>query len=258
MTDDQETQETIDELAGLPQPDEEGPVATDSLSTDGDNPNEMDDAQFDLLCRRMRQNGWLGGPIITDTDGLICDGEHRWRAAKEIGLDEVPVRKYDITDSTRRLWRQELNKIHGEHDERKDALEYDKLLSDGYVDPVEEIAEIHDDDLEGLLDDLAEEDAVDPDDYENDETSPADPANDPDDEWDDNGPAEYENEDKTPDYSVKVNFDTLDDLEAFAELVGTTVTESTQSIYYPPKEDETFVDKRTANDPDGDETDSEA
>ena len=65
----------------LPQPDFEGTLATDALETDGDNPNEMSDEQFGLLQDRMRQNGWLGGPIITDTDGLIADGEHRWRAA---------------------------------------------------------------------------------------------------------------------------------------------------------------------------------
>lgn len=144
MTDDT----TLDDL---PQPEYEGTVPVDDLHTDGDNPNEMTDEQFGLLCDRMRENGWLGGPVVTDTDGLIADGEHRWRAAQEIGLAEVPVRQYDISDSKRRLWRQELNKIHGEHDDKRDALEYDELLQSGYTEEVEALTDAADEDLDELL-----------------------------------------------------------------------------------------------------------
>ena len=141
----------MDSLENLPQPDFEGTVATDALETDGDNPNEMSDEQFGLLCDRMRQNGWLGGPIITNTDGLIADGQHRWQAAQEIGLTEVPVKQYEIDDATRRLWRQELNKIHGEHDTKRDALEYDYLLDNGKSDEVHELVNAADEDLDELL-----------------------------------------------------------------------------------------------------------
>ena len=151
-----------DALEDLPQPSFEGTVATDALETDGDNPNEMSDEQFGLLQDRMRQNGWLGGPIITDTDGLIADGEHRWRAAQEIGLDEVPVRQYDIDDAERRLWRQELNKIHGEHDTKRDALEYDYLLDAGKADEVHELTQAADEDLDELLAEIKMETSASP------------------------------------------------------------------------------------------------
>lgn len=140
-----------DTLSDLPQPEYEGAVDPDSLETDGDNPNEMSDEQFGLLCDRMRQNGWLGGPIITDTDGLIADGQHRWQAAQEIGLTEVPVKQYEIDDATRRLWRQELNKIHGEHDTKRDALEYDYLLDNGKTDEVQALTNAAGEDLDELL-----------------------------------------------------------------------------------------------------------
>jgi len=138
-------------LDDLPQPEYEGTVEPDTLETDGDNPNEMTDEQFGLLCDRMRQNGWLGGPIVTNTEGLIADGEHRWRAAQEIGLSEVPVKQYEIDDATRRLWRQELNKIHGEHDSKRDALEYDLLLDEGKSDEVQALTDAADEDLDELL-----------------------------------------------------------------------------------------------------------
>jgi len=140
-----------DSLADLPQPEFDGTLDPDSLETDGDNPNEMTDEQFGLLCERMRQNGWLGGPIITNTDGLIADGQHRWQAAQEIGLSEVPVKQFDIDDATRRLWRQELNKIHGEHDSKRDALEYDYLLDSGKSDEVHTLVNAADEDLDELL-----------------------------------------------------------------------------------------------------------
>src|SRR6056297_549085 len=140
-----------DTLDDLPQPEYEGTVAVDALETDGDNPNEMTDEQFGLLCDRMRQNGWLGGPIVTDTDGLIADGEHRWRAAQDIGLGEVPVRQYNIDDAERRLWRQELNKIHGEHDSKRDALEYDYLLDAGKSDEIQALTDAAGEDLDELL-----------------------------------------------------------------------------------------------------------
>ena len=140
-----------DTLDDLPQPAHKGTVDPESLETDGDNPNDMSDEQVGLLCDRMRQNGWLGGPIITDTDGLIADGQHRWQAAQEIGLTEVPVKQYDIDDATRRLWRQELNKIHGEHDTKRDALEYDYLLDNGKTDEVQALTNAADEDLDELL-----------------------------------------------------------------------------------------------------------
>lgn len=148
---DSDTERASIALADLPAPSFDGTVPPDDLAVDGDNPNEMTEEQFGLLCDRMRQNGWLGGPIITDTDGLIADGEHRWRAAQEIGLSEVPVRQYDIDDATRRLWRQELNKIHGEHDTKRDALEYDQLLSAGFTEEVNELADAAGEDLDAIL-----------------------------------------------------------------------------------------------------------
>jgi len=138
-------------LEDLPQPEYDGTLAPDDLYVDGENPNEQSDQVFGLLCDRMRDNGWLGGPIITDTDGCIADGEHRWRAAQEIGLAEIPVKQYDIDDATRRLWRQELNKITGEHDPKRDALEYDELLSAGLTEEVEAVTDAADEDLDELL-----------------------------------------------------------------------------------------------------------
>ena len=57
---------------------------------------------FQEYCRRVRSyharriahfavNGWNGDPITLKADGSMCDGLHRWRAAKHLGMEEVEV-----------------------------------------------------------------------------------------------------------------------------------------------------------------------
>lgn len=128
-------------LDDLPEPTYQGAVPVDDLEVDGDNPNEMDDQTYDLLVDRIQTRGWVGNAIVTDTDGLIADGEHRWRAAKELRLDVVPVKQYDLSDGERRLLRQELNKIRGRHELERDAMEYDRILEEAEsVDDIGELA----------------------------------------------------------------------------------------------------------------------
>ena len=149
-------------LNDLPQPQRVDTVDPETLETDGDNPNEQSDEMFGLLCENMRQKGWIGNHIVADTKGLIADGEHRWRAAQEIGLEEVPVKFYDIDDAERRLWRQELNKISGEHDTKRDALEYDELLHNGKSDEVNDLVSATGEDLDELLAEIRVDNGVPP------------------------------------------------------------------------------------------------
>jgi DNA modification methylase len=161
---------TLDEL---PQPEAETTVPPDELCVDGDNPNEQSDEMFGLLVDNLREKGWIGNAIVANTgdlpgydgnaEGLIADGEHRWRAAQEVGLEEVPVKLYDFEDDAeRRLWRQELNKISGEHDTKRDALEYDYLLNAGRGEDVQDLVDAADEDLDELLSEIRVDNATAP------------------------------------------------------------------------------------------------
>lgn len=55
-------------------------------------------------------------------------------------------------------------------------------------------------------------------------------------EW--NGMPEFENEEIDVYHSIKVNFNSEDDLLNFSKLIGQTVTDKTISIYYPKQERE--------------------
>jgi len=244
------------ELDDLPQPVFDGLVTTDSLTADGENPNQMPQERFELLCDRIQQRGWVGNAIITDTDGVIADGQHRWEAAQEIGLEKVPVKQYAMDDAERRLIRQELNKIKGSHNRDKDAYEYDKILSGGYGEPLEELATTRDEDLEQMLDEVTEtaeaediSDGVDitPDAPDNPKQPPTVQSGDvdPHQEWENSSDTDYENEQKLPRYAeVKVKFKDEDAMNRFADMMGQTVTKKTNVLHFPKSEEWSMVDNR--------------
>jgi|GEM_PF-3541831 len=54
-------------------------------------PLKMPDEQWQGFLEDVRQRGVVE-PILVDGEGRILDGVHRWRAAMEVGLSQVPVR----------------------------------------------------------------------------------------------------------------------------------------------------------------------
>lgn len=99
------------------------------LKTDGQNPNEMNDLTFSALKQNITKYGFLF-PVITNSEYIIADGEHRFLAAKELGFKTIPVIKLDIKEVDRRILRQVLNKLKGKHNEELDKLEYEKILQE--------------------------------------------------------------------------------------------------------------------------------
>ncbi len=93
------------------------------LKFDGDNPNKMTQAQKDALWENMKRFGIIV-PIITNKDWLIADGQNRVEVLLEHGITKGPVIRLNITDVDRRILRQVLNKLHGQHDSVLDDSEY--------------------------------------------------------------------------------------------------------------------------------------
>jgi len=151
----------LEDLPGPSWPDEmQVPVA--EMGVDGDNPNEMSDDQFSELLTSIRQDGWTF-PILLkpagdgyDFEYLIADGEHRWKAAKnELGLETVPgLIGEDWSEAQRRMVRQRMNKVHGEHDPKADALEFDWIIEQGKEQrqAVEDLLDARDENLDDYLD----------------------------------------------------------------------------------------------------------
>lgn len=146
------------EFDELPQPEFEGYMDPSELEFDGQNPNWMDANMFDLLKDRIKNRGWLGNAVIIDSDGVVADGEHRTRAARELGLDEIPVKQYDLTKEERKVLRQELNKISGKHDPEADAVEFEEILDTEEESDLIDLLDARNEDIDSLLEPDSHED----------------------------------------------------------------------------------------------------
>ena len=73
------------------------------------------------LRRSMERFGYLT-PIVVDQDYNIADDEHRVIIYKEFGLKEIPAYVIPLADDTeRRMLRQTMNKLRGQHQPELDA-----------------------------------------------------------------------------------------------------------------------------------------
>ena len=191
------------------------------------NPRQHSPTQVEQLKASMQQFGWTI-PILVDERGEVIAGHGRIMAASELGYKTAPVmvargwtkaqiKAYRSADNQLTInswWEPELLRLElGELVALNfdlDLTGLDKLTLDGLL-------------LDGVL-------------------GSADPTT----EW--NGMPEYEHEDLAPVKRIIVNFASLKDLYAFAELIGQTLTENTRSIWYPQAEIGRTADKRYAAD----------
>jgi hypothetical protein len=105
-------------------------VELDKLKTDQENPNRMSPRQLEALEESFRRYGFII-PIVTNKHFLIADGEQRLSIARKLGMTQVPVVRLDVSDVDRRILRQVLNKLRGQHKEELDAKEYHRIVEEG-------------------------------------------------------------------------------------------------------------------------------
>jgi hypothetical protein len=90
------------------------------------NPNSMSADEYQLLKEHILEDGFIDPITARDnSDGTytITNGEHRWRVAKDIGLELVPVdvlqgKKWEDDDELK-LKTVSLNMLHGKMDPEK-------------------------------------------------------------------------------------------------------------------------------------------
>ena len=129
-------------------------ININKIKVDVDNPNKMTEAQFESLKKTIEKYGYLV-PIIVDKDFKIADGEHRYLAYKDMGMKEIPAYVLDIADPDRRILRQVMNKLRGEHDYELDLKEFSFFQEN---DNLGELADLLPDiDMNQILDDLLPE-----------------------------------------------------------------------------------------------------
>src|SRR4030067_2611398 len=103
-------------------------VDVELLRVDQENPNKMGPRRVEALKKSIQRYGFVV-PIITNRDLLVADGQHRLEAAKALGMKQVSVVRLPVDEVDRRLIRQVMNKLRGEHDLFLDAEEYYRIVS---------------------------------------------------------------------------------------------------------------------------------
>jgi len=112
-------------------------IEISKIKLDESNPNEMDEMKMEALRKMIQEKGMLQ-PILIDQDNLMIDGEHRYLAAKEVGLKKIQCYRLNVTDPERRLLRQTMNKIKGSHNPVEDAYDLIKLSKEYGVNKLSE------------------------------------------------------------------------------------------------------------------------
>jgi len=108
-------------------------ILVEKLFPSGLNPNRMTEEEFRGLKESIRNAGFLEeNPILARPNGdgtyEIVHGEHRWRAARELGIQKVPCDVGEIDDLEADRLRVILNKDRG----RLDYFKLSMLLNQYY------------------------------------------------------------------------------------------------------------------------------
>lgn len=106
-------------------------VDISTIKFDETNPNELTKEQMHGLRISMQTYGYLT-PIIIDQNNMIVDGEHRVLVYKEFDIQKIPAYRLQLdTDTDRKLLRQTMNKLRGEHNFEKDVNEIIQIMQAG-------------------------------------------------------------------------------------------------------------------------------
>lgn len=130
-------------------------VEVGKLRVDGENPNRMTPKQLERLKTSVEKYGFIV-PIITNKDLVVADGEQRLTVAKSLNMLKVPTIRLPIEDVDRRLLRQVLNKLRGEHELVADALEFERIIRAGHEDNLKHLLDLSDSQLERYLAEIRE------------------------------------------------------------------------------------------------------
>ena len=127
-------------------------IKIDELKSHPDNPRIIKNKQFNVLCKSIKDNPdyFETRPILCNTDMVIFAGNMRWRAAKEVGMTQVPVAVMDIPLERQREIMIRDNRENGEWDFEKLAnhFDFEELLDWGFTDnELDMFKEVEEDDV---------------------------------------------------------------------------------------------------------------
>jgi ParB-like chromosome segregation protein Spo0J len=131
-------------------------VRLEDLRFDDCNPNRLSREGMERLKASIRRWGDVV-PIVTNKDLLVADGEQRAVAMKALGMTECSVIRLPVEDVDRRLLRQVLNKLRGEHLKELDTEEFRIIVDAGAEEDLKYLLGLSDEKLQTYFDGDVEE-----------------------------------------------------------------------------------------------------
>lgn len=151
-------------------------VPIDSVTPNPWNPNRQSEHDFALLIRSMKEDGFTQPIVVvrlteahlTDPkfgnmkvgDTVIVDGEHRWRAAMELGHTEIPVVPVPMLAEQMRIATLRHNRARGSEDVGLAADVLRDLQTLGALDWAQDSLMLDDTELNLLLNDISIDNAL--------------------------------------------------------------------------------------------------
>ncbi len=187
------------------------------------------EAQILQIVESIREWGWTT-PVLIDEAGLVLAGHGRLLAAERLGIVEIPVLvARNWSDAQKTAYIIADNKL-------SEASAWDFALLKPELSTLSELGF----DLSKAGFTAAELDAF---------LMPGAPASaDPRSEWHDAGMPGYDVEDQKPFRSIIVHVRDQAALDAFAVLIGQTITDKTKYVWHPENIKEAAREKRYASD----------
>ena len=124
----------------MPEVKEPKMIAVQSLHCNAYNPNEMSKTMFDMLVDEIKSDGFdqplqvvlCGCDQNPDEHFEIIGGEHRFRAAKQLGMTALPCVIYEWSPVVQKLKTVRRNFLHGALNDKKFTALVHELDGGGY------------------------------------------------------------------------------------------------------------------------------
>lgn len=130
-------------------------ILVDKLVPSLENPQEMDAGKFNQLVKSIRENGFDENMIVVPMEGAgtwkIVSGEHRWLAAKTLGMLEVPCVVQDFDDDKRLIELVKRNALKGKISPQKFVKLYEQVLLKHSKEEIAELMALEEDELKKLI-----------------------------------------------------------------------------------------------------------
>lgn len=186
--------------------------APDQLLANPQNWRTHPGSQADALRGVLADVGIVQNVIANRRTGYLVDGHLRVMEALKAGQPTIPVTWVDLSEAEEALILSTIDPLSAMAG--TDAAKLDEVLRDVSTDNAA---------VQQMLNNLAVKAGI----------APGEPV-DIDELW--KGMPEFEQDEIEAYKTIKVHFDSRDDYEAFARLVGQTLTSHTKYIWYPYKE----------------------